>query len=600
MQRLLLTFPTVVVLLASVAFCLGGHCAGWQWWVAAAIAIVSGFWRRPAREGVRTGLIFLAWMAVVWIGCGLAVASNWFDESAYHIPAVRMLADGWNPLYVRTPESVLRFAGLAVGDCRIDHIVFLPKIVWVFDAVAFHFTGDIFNPMEPVLWFLFPAVSLHVWRAMEGAHVAWKILSVPFLYCLQFNSAYVIDSVVALSAIGLFLSFEEALSGKRVDILSLAVYSFWMMGAKTTGLAHGMLFWAVFLLFAFWRKGVAKQILKRIAVAISLIFLMLVVACASPFLTSAIDYGHPLYPQYTFDDGRSPAREMAYEFAASENNDAAQMGYVGRYVNAFVSPSLARTWYRWRLDKPTFSPESAVWRHYPTDGDGTSPTRPGVRIAFWFSTLLLLFAARPSFRPIALMVLLGIGSVPPRMLGYIRYIPWWLAPTLLLYVDSVRRQDRLRQVLAFMLVSGVFLLRPYTLFARLVHVARLVDDRSKLTALLDIRAKLPPIRPCDPMFAGQLKFMRRHVPEIGNAELRPFSPVLAEKFRRDGVELPGRLFVFDDMDEMRRHASFIPMGKLNCVKHLVRVFALTVPRLVAGRIGSAFGASSWKEVVNVQ
>ena len=253
---------------------------------------------------MRTGFVFLAWLAMVWVGCGLAIAPNWFDEIVYHIPAVRMLADGWNPLYVRTPESLLQFAGLEAGDCRIDHIVFLPKIVWVFSAVAYFFTNDLFNPLVPILWFLVPAVLMRIWRTMEGAAIVWKVLVVPLLYCLLLSSAYVVDIVIQLAAIGLLLSFEEVLSGKRVDVLSLAAYSFWMMGAKTNGLVHGGLFWGIFLVFVFWRKTFSK----KLYVVVGAVAVMLMVACASPFLTSLLDYGHPLYPQYTFDQKRFPRR----------------------------------------------------------------------------------------------------------------------------------------------------------------------------------------------------------------------------------------------------------------------------------------------------
>ena len=600
MRHLFLVFPTIVVLLATAAFACGGRCALWQWWLAALITVAIGFWRRPVREGMRTGLVFLAWLAVAWVGCGIAVAPNWFDESVYHIPAVRMLADGWNPLHVRTPESVLRFAGLAAGDCRIDHIVFLPKIVWVFDAVAFHFTGDLFNPMEPVLWFLFPVVALHVWRAMEGARVVWKILSVPLLYCLQFNTAYVIDSVVALSAIGLFLSFEEVLSGKRADVLSLAAYSFWMMGAKTTGLVHGGLFWLVFLVFAFRRREIARRDCKRIAVAGAATALALALACASPFLTSLADYRHPLYPQYTFDRERFPARDMTSEFADCQNDDAAQMGYCGRFVNAFVSPFLARAWYRSRLGRQEFRPQSDTWAHYPTDGDGSSPTRLGMRLAFWFSLLTLLFAARRSFRPMAVMVLLGICAVPSLMVGYVRYVPWWLAPVLLLYVDSAGRRDHLRQGLAFLLVAGMFLLRPCTLLARLSHAAGLMDDKARLAALLEDGARLPSVRPCCSMSTGQLKLMRRQVPALGRAEMLPFSEALAEKVQQEDLRLPGWLFVFDDMEAMHRHASVLPAETVDRIKHVARVFATTAPKLIVGRIGSAFVKQDRRKATDVQ
>lgn len=594
MHHLLLAFPTVVVLLATAAFAFGGRCALWQWWLAALITVAIGFWRRPVREGMRTGLVFLAWLAVVWVGCGLAIAPNWFDESVYHIPAVRMLADGWNPLYVRTPESLLQFAGLEAGDCRIDHIVFLPKIVWVFDAVAFHFTGELLNPMIPIMWFLLPAVVLHVWCAMEGSHVIWKLLAVPLLYCLLSNSAYLIDAVVALAAIGLFLSFEEVLSARRTDVISLAAYSFWMMGAKTNGLVHGGLFWGIFLVFVFWRKTFTR----KLYVVVGAVAVMLMVACASPFLTSLLDYGHPLYPQYTFDQKRFPRREMAWEFATCQNADAAQMGYVGRYVNAFVSPLLARAWYRWWLDKPAFSQESAVWRHYPTDGDGSSPTRCGVRIAFWVSTLLLLFAARKPFRPIALMVLVGICSVPPLMLGYIRYIPWWLAPILLLYIDSVSRHRRSWQTFAVVLLAGTFALRPYTLVKRIEYAAVLVDERRQLLELLGQDGALGPMRPCMRASLGELKLVRRHLPLLQKAELLPYSKRREREFRRAHLEVPGKLFFFDEEAKMRQYAFTIK--ERTSMGFLLRVCTRMLPLAIVERIGSIFGKRNKKVAPHVQ
>ena len=215
MLRLFLVFPMSVVVLAFLAFCLGGRCAAWQWWLATVLAVASGFWRASVRDGIRRGGLFLAWMAVVWIGCGLAVAPNWFDEAVYHIPAVRMLADGWNPLIDCTPEALLRTTGLSAGDFRVDHVVFMPKIVWVFSAVAYFYTNDVLNPLVPILWFLWPAAIMRVWRTMEGAPLVWRLLAVPLVYCLVFNSAYVVDAVVQLAAIGLLLSFEESLSGRR-------------------------------------------------------------------------------------------------------------------------------------------------------------------------------------------------------------------------------------------------------------------------------------------------------------------------------------------------------------------------------------------------
>ena len=159
---------------------------------------------------------------------------------------------------------------------------------------------------------------------------------------------------------------------------------------------------------------------------------LLAVTCSTPYLTSICHYGHPFYPNYTFDAKRFPVRDITEDFISCQNEDAASMGYFGKYVHSFVSPPLARAWYRWHLQKPGFSPYSSNYRHHPNDGDGTEPTRRSMRLALWTSIALLLLVGRKSFRPLVVMIVLGIGAAPLPMIGYIRYIPWWLSPILFL------------------------------------------------------------------------------------------------------------------------------------------------------------------------
>ena len=586
MLRVLLLFPIVVVTLAFATFAFGGHCALWQWWLAAVFAVAAGFWRRPVREGIRAGLLFLAWMAIVWVGCGLAVAPNWYDEAVYHIPAVRMLADGWNPLYVNTPEELLRLTGFAPTDFRVDHVLFMPKIVWVFSAVAYFFTGDLFNPLVPILWFLLPAVLVRVWRSLEGVPLVWKLLSVPLVYCLLLNLAYVVDVVVQLAALGLLLSFEETLSGRRTDVLSLVVYSFWMMGAKTPGLLHGGLFWVIFIGFALAWKVDWRPLARVVAVVSALLAL----TCSTPYLTSICNYRHPFYPSYTFDEKRFPVRDITEDFITCQNEDAASMGFFGRYVHSFISPSLACAWYRWRFQKPAFRPYSANHRHYPNNGDGSKPTRQSMRIAFWLSVVLLLFAGRRSFRPLVLMVVLGIGAAPLPMMGYIRYVPWWLLPVLFLYIDLVCRGDRGRKSLACLVALGAFSIRPYTLPVKLGYSVGLVEERRLLQGLLAGERPLPPIRPCWNQSQAQLKMMRCRFPALAKARALPYSEALAEGLRHEGAELPGKLFVFADADETRRMAYRPPSDLVGGGAFVLHTMFVSLPCAIAERIASLWGA----------
>ena len=596
MLRLFLVFPMSVVVLAFLAFCLGGRCAAWQWWLATVLAVASGFWRASVRDGIRRGGLFLAWMAVVWIGCGLAVAPNWFDEAVYHIPAVRMLADGWNPLIDCTPEALLRTTGLSAGDFRVDHVVFMPKIVWVFSAVAYFYTNDVLNPLVPILWFLWPAAIMRVWRTMEGAPLVWRLLAVPLVYCLVFNSAYVVDAVVQLAAIGLLLSFEESLSGRRTDLLSLVAFSFWMMGAKTTGFLHGGFFWVVFLVFAFVRKVNWRPL----AVSVATVAVLLSLACSTPYLTSARHYGHPFYPSYTSDAKRFPVRDITEDFIAGQNDDAAHMGFVGRYVHSFVSPSLACAWYRWRFGEHEFRPYSENHRHYPNGGDGSSPTRFEMRIAFWFSVAMLLLAGRRSFRPVALMIVLGAAAAPLPLLGYMRYVPWWLLPILFLYIDFVQGGGMRRRAIACLALLGALSMRPYAFPVRLGYSAKLIEERWQLRKMLSGDCPLPPIRPCWEFGMAQLKMMRSRFPALANATLLPYSASHADGMRLAKTELPGKLFVFDNADEMRRAIHPVPQGVFGRVGYVAHAGFVTLPRAICARMSSLFDVGKETGRSNVQ
>ena len=571
----LILFPTVVVMVASISFLFGGTCSLWQWWCAALITVAACFVKCRDRTATIAGAAFLAWLAIVWIVCGLSIAPGWFDEIVYHFPAVRMLADGWNPVFERDATAVLKAAGLMQGECRIDHILFMPKVVWVFSAVAYFFTGDLWHPLLPLVCFFFPAVSIRVWRSLDGANVAWKILAIPLLYCIVPNSACVVDAVVALSGIGLLLSFEEVLSGRRFDIFSLTVYSFWMMAAKPTGLVHACLFWAVFLAFAFFWKRMSW----RIAPAIASTAIMLAIACATPYLTSIHDYGHPFYPKYSFDEKRFPPRDLTSDFLSRRNADAARMGYFGQWIRAFVSRDLASSWYRWRLKRKKFNPKSQV----------VNPPGIMLRTTFWLSLAWVFFAGRKSFRPSALMVLLCIGAVSGPMLGYVRYVPWWLAPALFAYIDMSSKRDNLAvRIMPAFIFAWVCSTPPYTLPFRLGYAATLIEHRAILPKLLSVD-NLPPIRPRIRLGMATLKLLRHHCPELDRIELLPISKS-KRALQKMESQLPcNNLFEFEDEQIMNKWRNYRPERTKDRIAYTARTWLMQMPRSVAARIATLMG-----------
>lgn len=550
-ERKLLLLPTLAVLMATAAFLCGGCCAAWQWWLSMFAAVAAGRWCVRWRETAVGTALFLATVGALWVIGGISLGPGWVDECWYHFPAVRMLADGWNPLRERTPETVAALFGMSVQDCRMLHVLFNGKIVWIFNAVAYFFTRDVFDPMLPAAFVMFPAVCCRVWRSMCGCAWWWKAVAVGMLVCIVPNTPYVVDTVVALSAVGLFLSFEEVLSGRGFDPFSLAVHSFWLMGSKTNGLVHGVIFWSVFLVFLAMMNR--RRILSCVACG-ALAAGILAFANATPYITSFIDYGHPLYPRYTADEERFPSTDITEDFLTGRNADAASMGTVGLFVNAFVSPSLAQAWYRWKLDRPNFRVHSDNYCHYPNDGIDTSPNRRSMRIAFWTSILLVLVARRKSFGPIVLMVLLGVAAVPGPMMGYGRYAPWWLSVTLFALISltcfNPWRDRRRALVLATCVALGTFAIRPWTLPHRLGFEAVRFSERRELARILreeDLRR----IRPLYEWMEGHIRLMQRHVPELAGSEVLPSSSELRGQCYREELFIPGRMFVIDDPERMR-------------------------------------------------
>ena len=594
LEHKLWLFPALVVLCASAAFLFGGSCAAWQWHLPLVVVAAWGRWRTARRESVAATALFLAWVAVVWVLCGMVVAPGWFDEGCYHVPAVRMLANGWNPLRTRSPEELAALLGVSMDDCRFWHIAYMARPVWVFNAVAYFFTHDVFHPMLPAFLFVFPATALKLWRTMGERAWWWKLAGCGMLVCISPGTMFVVDAVVALAAVSLFLSFDGALSGRRPDWTTIAVTSFWLMGAKGTGLVHGGIFWCVYLAFA-WRD---RPLFARSWFCAAVVAALLAVCCASPYLTSVYDHGHPFYPKYTFDEKNHPVHDITHDFISDRNKDAKEMGYMGCVVNAYVSPALARAWYRFKTGRDDFCPYSALWRHYPSDTLGATPTRLVPRMLLWIAVATLLVMRR--HRAVVFMVVAGMLALPGPMIGYVRYVPWWQAPALFALMALTGSQAALSRMAritatatAALVVAMLCLAGPWHLAKRLGYEVWLVSRRLELEGMLVSPGRLK-VRPAHPEMRAQLMLMRREWPTLLRADVLPYREGSWEETLVDRTNLPGNFFALDTREEMiRARESF----RSRCGNGYVAVLDAAfhaVPRALVNRIA---GRSGLKESV---
>lgn len=422
-----LVFPVAVTVLASATLLLGGRCAAWQWWGAlGGVCLAAFFVRRGTVRRRLAGVgLFLVLLAGMWVAANVSLTQGWMDTLVYHLPATRLLMEGWNPVYTVTPEA-LTAMGVDPWEMRLWHVLSMPKSVWVFSAVAWRFTGATMNLFLPLFPFLFLTAVAQVWRFLGGVSPWARSLAVGAIWvALPSPTHSMVDCAVALGAMGLLSAMGRVIRDACWDGLGLVAHSFWLASAKQMGLCACVVFWVLFGVVQLWRHRAAYGAVARRLVCVAAVMgTLLCVVCASPYFTMWRNYGHPLYPNHTTDAERAPVREITVDFRWC-NADAAAMGHVGSAVNAYVSQSLAAAYYRRKLGQEIFAPRRSPWSQGGEDGfESAGPTKLGDRLALLFPLAIVFLLGGRAERVLGVLVVAGALAVPTPMLGYLRYVPW--------------------------------------------------------------------------------------------------------------------------------------------------------------------------------
>lgn len=329
-----------------------------------------------------------------------------------------------------TPEALAAAAGLPLTGMWHWHVLYITHPVEVFNAVFAFFTREPFNVIFALTPFLLLPALGALWRfGRERGWNRWVCgLSALTLASLLFGVWWglpgAVDLTVAFAGVGVMLSMARILHGKRAWG-TLLIFSLWMMVAKQSSLLTCFVFWCLFAGLGFWRfREDWRRWAARLALCGVLLTAGLCWVCTAPYLTSWAKVGHPLYPAYTADEARFPAFDITADFH-EKNADAQAMGYVGLLTNAYLSPSLTRAYYAWKLDRPGFKPWCRVWNAW-NGSDGSQPMPGTERILFLVALVsLLLLGGRgmpcpfssaqsawwPSLRPTSAICVMCLGSI---------------------------------------------------------------------------------------------------------------------------------------------------------------------------------------------
>lgn len=436
-ERQMLFFPVAVTLLAMVTLLCGGSVQVWQWWCAVALVCGGTVWaqRGCPKRAVAAVVSFLLVLGAVWLFAAVQADRGQHDPVAYHLPAMRLLMEGWNPVYAATPEALAETMGVNPWEMWFWHVLTMPKSAWIYSAVAAKFTQAPMALSFLLYPFLLATAAAAVWRFFGDRRLWMKLLALWVLWAVTPTAfSTVVDHAHTFGAIGLLAGMGCVLKGDRPDWTSLVIHSFWMASSKQIGALSCVIFWALFSCVWLWQERLRFwPIVRRLTCCAAVIGALLCVVGVSPYLTMWVHYGHPFYPVKTADEVAHPAINIVQDFE-HRNADAQAMGHVGLFVNAYVSPSLAKAYYRWKLGKETFVPMGWTWVQGGTVGApmlGT--TRGPLLICF---VILFLLGGRVE-RLMGAGLVLGLFLMPTVMLGYLRYVLWvWFSALLAVHAAT--------------------------------------------------------------------------------------------------------------------------------------------------------------------
>ena len=426
-QEQVLLFPIAVVCIASIALLLGGSCAIWQWWLALILSFGIVLFRHQKRTAVASLFAMATILLLLWLLAIIFTDDAGGDNACYHLPAIRMLARGWNPVYTATPEAIEAQFGLDPGKMRVYHVLFTEKAVWLFNAVFYLFAKEPFAFLFPLPLLLLLSVSFTIGRVFQEWHFLSKALLLWVIWiAAPCSISGPTDYCCAIAGTGLILAMLNDVEGRDRSYLELIGYSFWMMNSKAPGLFTCFVFWCV---YAFWlivlQRRKADASLPFLGTAGGALTLLFIIVSFSPYFTAWRDYGHPLYPFKTSDEKAHPVRDITYDFDYVDSKYEC-MGHVENFLNAYVCPLLVRKCYSSLTHDPNFAPVRRIWKMDYEQGrlmTSTSPTTARFRLEICAVIILLLLL--PRFRFVGMAMLAGLLFFPCRYMGYMRYLPWY-------------------------------------------------------------------------------------------------------------------------------------------------------------------------------
>lgn len=578
LEEHLLLFPVLVTVGLAATYLFGGHLSVWHWW--GAVIAMLGF--SLARKSWQGSLAFLAFLASLWLLAGISAYIAHVDYPLYHFPGIRLLIHGWNPVEQSTLAD-LEQMGIALNELRPYHLLFTQKAVWYFSASAYTFTHAPFSLLIPLFAFLFCSAVMQLWRTLRGMHWSVRLLACVCLWHMSLTSDVLVDCAVMFSGIGLLCAMVRALRGDKGVLLPLMVFSFWMMNAKLPGLISCFVFWLCFSVAWLIRSRAA---LPRLAALGGILTVLFCITSASPYYTAWRDYGHPLYPAMTADETIHPVVDITEDFRMG-SEDAFKMGPVGNFVNAYISNTLALTYYRWKYDDPEFTPTRETWKQYNSDPTPTSPTGTKARVKLLLGFLAIFILGRKEFAFLGITCLFGLALFPSEYMGFERYYLWiHFVPLLGLTLVAHYALTYLPKIKPLLIGATCI----YLVYAVNSETANKLDFAYARQRYLE-EASVPTMTTGMVLEAANLRLLQRDVPALAQAQIVVVDTTYSEAFRsffNEEFNVPSDAPLEDYSPYLKMKSLPKKERKVARLIFVAKAYGVALPHLIARRLAELF------------
>ena len=489
-----LIFPILVVFLSAASFFFHGSCGAWQWWLSISFIVVLPFLVSDRTVAVKSDCAFFGLLVLIWL-----ISPVWPDACAhvdlqrYHMPMIRLLAEGWNPVCDPLCEDIVGKLGIELDGMSYMHVQFISKTAAIFCACAYSFVRDPMAMVYPQLVFMILGLALVTWRVFGRVSVAviialllWKWATIPLF----------VDTTVLIASAGLIFTMFSDMREKKFSLVELGAFTFWMVNTKLPGVFAAFIFWSVFIVAKILReRSDCKAVVLKSALSAVVITGISLSVSFNPYGTSFRDYGHPLYPFQTVDQKKFPKHNLTGDFKVM-NEDYRMMGRAARLLNAYTLPRLVRVYYNQRLGRQDFKPHQWVWDYNDDEHGCASPVSFTSRCWIWLTFAVFLLA--PSLRPFAAALFVVMCAFPEDYIGFVRYQPWIDGCTLLCLAfllsaacDRFKRLDHFVKWFAVMLIVFKFAEVPRWAISNLRWVA---DAEQNLHDEVFVHYHKPPSR----------------------------------------------------------------------------------------------------------